>query len=1215
MTTKFSNNLITNKVSFTLKRGVDVISNAKNRAQILQEELIELLKRDLISMEDYKRILTAHQEYAKQIDKSKDGAVREDAQDKAASKERYQAAEQNQPDETESSSPQPESTPVKKQVTRFFQGNKDKKEWLSTPEEQETAKQKKEKPVREPKTAEQIRERNITWLLILGVSFLLISGLVVATSTWDQMGAMLKVATLLGVSIFFLALSGLSSRFLKIEKTAFAFLTLGSLLLPIAIIGIGFFGLFGDYLTLTGEGRYWLGILCTLVPLPLYAWNAYRTKAKLFVWIFYLFLSFFIGFFLAALQIPVDMFFFLMMLYNAALLVGDHRFRKAKKQVLQVFLYELPAYAQLNLIVSTLLMLFVYNQEVFYSFNVLLTAFLYMAMVFVYQTKGYQFVFVALFAYGIYQLTENSILYTADSLIYALMGVAYLGFAYVMRKDSFASNVFYYTSGIISGFAFLYISFQGLIIRADGSSWFMLLAYIVIAGTYVYLAEVTKRGVFRWIAPAFFIAVGIQFWSLMIRPYFPESILNFMFFYTIALFLFIGFQSRIPYMQAIGKSMYFWFIPVLGITILLKLFMLEFVEVAVMLALTGAVALYMTFASTKPLEKRVTAWAVPLNWLLAMYILYFEFTERSYVYRSQLDLPFQLAAAGLILLGISLIWKQRKQQELTRTTFYTGQGSYLLAILLLFADFAGDEIAVRPLILFMGIGVMYWLVRFTGKPLYWSLVAAVSLGFYVSLRSTFSIDTFEGFVWFMLGLPILFLAVERYLGKFDVHLKPYFFYFAQAVLLFFVFIIAGDSVIQPVLYPAVWLVPLVVYVYTAWAREKEWEIKVALYAGFLMLIGGVPAFISYYEWMTDVSFVYAWLITGILMIAVWLAAPVVWKRRMEYFFIPYMNLVLGMGVFLSVVEEFWQLVCFAGLVVVNVYFLHMRKWTLYLVVPLFFSIYLWRVQGIFEESMELWLIYCIGFGILAVAGRYIFSKLYIIQKGSVQAIDWYSLMALAYLVFALNWARELDTVWLTVITQVLFASWFFLQMDRVGNRMLQKLFVTIGGVACLAPYYLVLDYYISAIPEVLYAELQALPVLALAIILSKKTWHEYESLMRHVQTVLLIIVTVYLIADAMQSATIMDALIIGILSIVSLLAGMRYQLKSYFFVGIGTLLFNVIYQTRPYWGNLPWWAYLLIAGVLFISIASYNEWKKQQDGEGKIEKKLKQMITRFKEWN
>lgn len=361
---------------------------------------------------------------------------------------------------------------------------------------------------------------------------------------------------------------------------------------------------------------------------------------------------------------------------------------------------------------------------------------------------------------------------------------------------------------------------------------------------------------------------------------------------------------------------------------------------------------------------------------------------------------------------------------MTRTTFYTGQGSYLLAMLLLFVGFTGDEIFVRPAILLIGIGVVYWLVRFTGKPVFWSLVAAVSLGFYVSLLRTFSIDTLDGFVWFMLGLPIVFLAVERYLGKWDAGLKPYFFYFAHAVLLFLVLIIAGDSVARPILYPAVWLVPLAIYTYTALTKEKEWEIKTALYAGLLMLLGAVVSFISHYEWMAAISFVYAWLAAGIIMIAIWAAVSAVWKRRIEYFLIPFMNLVLGMGVFLFAVEVFWQLLIFTGLIIVNVYFLHMRKWTLYLVVPLFFSIYLWQIQAVFEETIHLWLMYTIGFGILTAAGRYLFSKLYVTTEGSLRAVDWYSLMAVAYLVFALNWANELDTIWLTVIPLVLFASWF-----------------------------------------------------------------------------------------------------------------------------------------------------------------------------------------------
>src|SRR5699024_11374375 len=60
---------------------------------------------------------------------------------------------------------------------------------------------------------------------------------------------------------------------------------------------------------------------------------------------------------------------------------------------------------------------------------------------------------------------------------------------------------------------------------------------------------------------------------------------------------------------------------------------------------------------------------------------------------------------------------------------------------------------------------------------------------------------------------------------------------------------------------------------------------------------------------------------------------------------------------------------------------------------------------------------------------------------------------------------------------------------------------------------------------------------------------------------------------------------------------MIYQQKSFFFVGAGVLLLNVFLQTRPFWGALPWWAYLLIAGALLITVASYNERSEEHTSE------------------
>lgn len=103
----------------------------------------------------------------------------------------------------------------------------------------------------------------------------------------------------------------------------------------------------------------------------------------------------------------------------------------------------------------------------------------------------------------------------------------------------------------------------------------------------------------------------------------------------------------------------------------------------------------------------------------------------------------------------------------------------------------------------------------------------------------------------------------------------------------------------------------------------------------------------------------------------------------------------------------------------------------------------------------------------------------------------------------------------------------------------------------------------------------------------------------------------------MASNTIYDALIVGTLSLASMLGGMFYQLKSFFFIGSGVLLLNVFIQTKPYWGNMPWWGYLLIAGSILITVASYNEWHKQKTSDGKqtlISIFNKKVVKRIKKW-
>ncbi len=106
----------------------------------------------------------------------------------------------------------------------------------------EKEKKKIVKPPEKKKLSnEEIRERYISWLLNLGVILLLIGGLFVATSNWAKMSDFMKAGSIGIVSLLFYGIGLIALWLLKIEKTAFAFIVLGSLFIPIFVLSIGWF--------------------------------------------------------------------------------------------------------------------------------------------------------------------------------------------------------------------------------------------------------------------------------------------------------------------------------------------------------------------------------------------------------------------------------------------------------------------------------------------------------------------------------------------------------------------------------------------------------------------------------------------------------------------------------------------------------------------------------------------------------------------------------------------------------------------------------------------------------------------------------------------------------------------------------------------------------------------------------------------------------------
>lgn len=109
-----------------------------------------------------------------------------------------------------------------------------------------------------------------TAALIIGVVFVVLAGLIFATTTWHVLPSFCKVIMAAGFSALFFGASRMAGNLLKIRRTSQAFYILGSVFLFLTVLAAGYFGLLGQGFILLGESRWrvlWAGSVMTELAL------------------------------------------------------------------------------------------------------------------------------------------------------------------------------------------------------------------------------------------------------------------------------------------------------------------------------------------------------------------------------------------------------------------------------------------------------------------------------------------------------------------------------------------------------------------------------------------------------------------------------------------------------------------------------------------------------------------------------------------------------------------------------------------------------------------------------------------------------------------------------------------------------------------------------------------------------------------------------------
>lgn len=1063
-----------------------------------------------------------------------------------------------------------------------------------TPAKTVVTKPQKKKVVQEKKirTPEEMRERNITWLLNLGVILLLIGGLYVATSNWETMSSLMKASAIGLVACLFFGMAFIAKRILHIHQTAFAFTVLGSLFLPIFLLSLGWFQLLGSYFSFTGEGRYFLGTLSSYILVPVYLFLSKKISSRLFVWFAGIATTIGTAFFLMALPIERDGFYFGMILYHACLIVVH--FYMKKRPSFALFTIELLPFFQASLVLTTAFMLLLFHNPVFYGMNIILTGLLYLSMVFATGHKHYHFVFTLFLVYGVYQLVENSVLLTVGPIMYALVGTFLLSLPLVLQGEVNWKKIFSMTSAVVSLFAFGYISAKSFIVHFGEPSMVMMLSYMILAGNFYYLVFTEMKQWYTYVTSAFLVAALFEIVMLMNKVVMFDSLLPLFF---IGFILFIVFGVVMP--SLIRQSSRDVGVGVMLLPLLPSWLMHDWWESGLMFALFS-----LCFFLAKKVEGRnfyqlAHDWIIPIGIGLSIAAFFEEGKEWFRWNKEEVGPAMNFIAGSLVL----LLMEKRKKPN-----FFLSQAFFLIGILYSFSFPINDFL--RVFIVTGGIGMAYMLYQQTKEKLVTYYITICSLVSYITLlyaiHENFQVPLGLKEEQWIIGGAILIVVVYG-LRKHDMVLSTSFLYIAHAfipvalLLIYFLFETNGK-----------WsfLIATLLYGSTVSLVSKEWLKRSLLYGCYVSFFIAIRLFFTEQEWIE-----YSFFVTSIMLAIWWGISSTEWKKRTTDFLVPFS--IIGMLSMLTSYpfehHTYISLMLYgAGLL----FLLHRQKWDFLVIFPLIVmlagSIQLSYVSTVLVPESKTILFAGLGL-VFFYTGKRLYKELLVSNSMlACRYIDAYTVTSMLYILFL--YTIETEGMLLRILPGILISLFVWMQQTRVSTKLGWIPRFLAGGYL-LEPYYQLLGQ--LSIPVLFDRELYVLPFIALGIYLQSCLKGSFSTWIHRIQWVILIGVSLFLVQDGLQSNTVYDAIIVGTLSLVSILAGATLRIKSYFFVGSGVLLLNVVLQTRPYWGNLPWWAYLLLAGSILIIVASYNEWNKQKRVKGevtKLEEIRKKVILYLQTW-
>lgn len=1051
------------------------------------------------------------------------------------------------------------------------------------------------------KTPEQIRERNLTIILVLGIIMLFFGGLYLGTSNWGNFSSLGKVLLICLIPFLFAGLSYISYK-VRIPQTAFAFLILAALFVPIVIFSASYYQLFGSYLSFGGDGAALIGTIAALSCTALYYTVAARTGSKAFIWVTYVGLSSTLISALLYVTTTYSAFLFCLQLANLLLLLFERTIRNSFK--LQTLQHYWPYYLQMKLGTEAIITIILMSSAITYDLTLLVIGINALILAAKNFSRLYHFGFIAFTLIG-----SILLLLEIDSYFNMFFGQFIgLGFILVLLTWNLPRWMqVVYESFIHAINGFLLFFFTSLIYYFE-FNWAYLIGILFLLVQYT-IWTVASRNVY-YSFPSVGLFLIVVYWLLYMAG--ASIWIRTSAFATLS-FIGLAYSYIWPRRITLLKPFHVtinWTAVGTVVPIFLVNHSYGYYEANSYLLLLVAAAGFFCYSKENAEVVLISKIVTPISLIAALLLGGYRLYTENEFYREQVGVSGHATLIALIAIAIAFLCRRYRYQPLFLSFFLTGQilQSYAVVIAILSWNLPAITVTIVSLI---NVGIQLMALQVFRKHPLWVTVLGSIIVTYASLQDLFGIRDSNILTAYVLICGVLFFAASLYIKKKAPIGSVYFFWCSHALIIFGTLWVLLAQLLDYV--PPIWLlIPLVQFVLSAHIVTRTIEKYIFANASILIVF---LISITHLDQYTNLShqFTLAAALTTVCIALVYALLPN-WRSILKISLLTAYNIILLFALAELTMLFSWQIILLAILVgVIAIYQQHQWQLSIISAGTLLLLLTITLLYGsIGQEIRTAYLLLAGAAGLAITSFSNYQSFVAEADKNSVwNRIDVYRIGAIVYTVVgslagvAAYESGLADTLFGLTVPALLFA------ISIYTAPAAEKRYVRLAAiVSCLYPYILVLQ--VADISPYLTTELYVVPIALLVLIILRLFFYDPD-VTPHIELVLLTIGFGILVLDGLSTMTIYDALSLGSLSLLAAVIGFLRKYRAYFLTGTITVVFNLFFNTRTLWGSAPWWLYLIGAGFLLIASASFIEYQKQKH-DRTTESLLQASKSRWTKW-